>query len=269
MISLAELSKTDPVFNNDLYIRVDNLIELIFNHSINNKDEVITYLVQGLIDSSILVHIYTKTVGYQDINQDFFDFLTDEKLEAYKFCELVEEFTITNYYLPRGELAEIKYIKALDIKSLSDFNCNGLPNHIAEQNNDELDISKAHLSYVKTIQELKEENNKLKKQLAQNNTEVSLKYDWQSMKSYIYPPELHIAIIMWEKMYASDELISQHLTRHSDRFRNVAKKMGLTEDSVPVALIDRLRTVTTPEDKKQSSDLEKLKPILDFDNHDT
>lgn len=269
MISLAELSKKDPVFNNDLYIRVDNLIELIFSHSINNKDEVITYLVQGLTDSSILVHQYTKTVGYHDINQDFFDFLTDDELEAYKFCELVEKFIITDYYLPRSDLAEIKYIKALDIKSLSDFNCNGLPNHVAEQNNDELDISKAHLSYVKTIQELKEENNKLKKQLAQNNTEVSLKYDWQSMKSYIYPPELHIAIIMWEKMYASDELISQHLTRHSDRFRNVAKKMGLTKESVSVALIDRLKKITTPQDKKQSADFKKLKSILDFRNDDS
>ena len=149
MISLAELSKKDPVFNNDLYIRVDNLIELIFNHSINNKDEVITYLVRGLTDSSILVHQYTKTVGYHDINQDFFDFLTDDELEAYKFCELVEKVTITDYYLPRSDLAEIKYIKQLDIKSLSDFSRNELPNHIAEKNNDELDISKAHLSYTK------------------------------------------------------------------------------------------------------------------------
>lgn len=70
-------------------------------------------------------------------------------------------------------------------------------------------------------------------------------------------------------MYASDEITSQHLTKHSDRFRNIAIKMGLTKDSAPVALIERLQTITTPQDKKQSSDLEKLKSILESDKNDT
>ena len=119
------------------------------------------------------------------------------------------------------------------------------------------------------IQRLEEENNKLKKQLAQNNTEVSLKYDWQSMTPHTYPPELHIAMIMWERMYISDEITSQHLNRHSDRFRNIATKIGLTKESVSVALIDRLKKITTPQDKKQSADFKKLKSILDFRNDDS
>ena len=67
MISLSELSQQNPLFNNDLYISIDNLIELIFNHSNSDKDGVIVYLVQGLSEDSILVHQYTRTIGYHDI----------------------------------------------------------------------------------------------------------------------------------------------------------------------------------------------------------
>ena len=45
--------------------------------------------------------------------------------------------------------------------------------------------------------------------------------------------------------------------------------MGLTKDSAPVALIERLQTITTPQDKKLPHYLEKLNSILDSDNHDT
>ena len=56
MKSLAELTKKNPLFNDDLYISVSELIEVITNHSDGNEDDVITYLVQGLDADSILVH---------------------------------------------------------------------------------------------------------------------------------------------------------------------------------------------------------------------
>ena len=130
MISLTELSQQNPLFNNDLYISVNNLIELIFNHSNSDKDEVIVYLVQGLSEDSILLHQYTRTIGYHDINHIFFDFLTDDELEPYKFFELEEFFDLNNYYLPRDQLAKIEYITKLNIKSLSDFYHDDLPSSI-------------------------------------------------------------------------------------------------------------------------------------------
>lgn len=263
MISLAELSKKNPLFNDDLYISVSELIEVITNHSDGNEDDVITYLVQGLDADSILVHQKTITIGYHDINHDFIVFLTDDELEPLKFTELSNKFDLSNHYLPKNELAKVRNIEQLNIELLSDFNCERV------QDDKRLGDSEAQLSYIEVIQKLEKENDQLRETLAQNNTELSLVHDWQSMESYIYPPELHIAIIMWEKMYVSDEIASQHLTKHSDRFRNIAIKMGLTKDSAPVALIERLQTITTPQDKKLPHYLEKLNYILDSDNHDT
>lgn len=130
MISLTELSQQNPLFNNDLYISVNNLIELIFNCSNSDKDGVIVYLVQGLSEDSILLHQYTRTIGYHDINHSFFDFLTDDELEPYKFFELEGFFDLDNYYLPREELSKIEYITKLNIKSLSNFYHDDLSNSI-------------------------------------------------------------------------------------------------------------------------------------------
>lgn len=151
MISLAELSQKNPLFNNDLYISINNLIELIFNHSNSNKDEVIVYLVQGLSKDSILVHQYTRTIGYHDINHSFFNFLTDDELEPYKFCELEKIFDLTNHYLPKDELAKIEYITKLNIKSLSDFYHDDLPNSMNLECNNDLNIQKEKLSDAEDI----------------------------------------------------------------------------------------------------------------------
>ena len=263
MKSLAELSKKNPLFNDDLYISVSELIEVITNHSDGNEDDVITYLVQGLDADSILVHQKTITIGYHDINHDFIVFLTDDELEPLKFTELSSKFDLSNHYLPKNELAKVRNIEQLNIELLSNFNGERL------QDDKEVGGSEAQLSYIKVIQKLEKENNELREKLAQINIDLSMGHDWQSMESYIYPPELHIAIIMWEKMYVSDEITSQHLTEHYARFRNIAIKMGLTKDSASVALIERLRTITTPQDKKPAPYLEKLKSILESDKNDT
>ena len=262
-IPLANLLKDEPSFNDDLYISVSELIEVITNYSDGNEDDVITYLVQGQDADSILVHKKTITSGYYDINHDFIVFLTDDELEPLNFTELSNKFDLSTHYLTKNELAKVRNIEQLNIEWLSDFNCERV------KDDKEVVRSEAQLSNIEVIQKLKKENNELRQKLAQSNIGISMGHDWQSMESHIYPPELHIAIIMWEKMYISDEITSQYLTKHSARFRNIAIKMGVTEDLAPVALIDRLQTITTPQDKKPSSYLETLKSILDYDNNDT
>lgn len=178
MISLAELSQKNPLFNNDLYISIDNLIELIFNHSNSDKDGVIVYLVQGLSEDSILVHQYTRTIGYHDINHRFFSFLTDEDHEPYKFFELEKKFDLNNYYLPRDELAKIEYITKLSIKSLSDFYHNDLQNSLIIEGDDDPEILKEKLSNAEDtilkleaeIVTLKDEYRKLESENYNNNT---------------------------------------------------------------------------------------------------
>lgn len=158
MKSLAELSKKNPLFNDDLYISVSELIEVITNHSDGNEDDVITYLVQGLDADSILVHQKTITIGYHDINHDFIVFLTDDELEPYKFCELEKIFDLTNHYLSRDELAKIEYITKLHIKSLSNFYHDDLPNSINLEGDNDPEILKEKLSDAEdTILKLKAE----------------------------------------------------------------------------------------------------------------
>ena len=178
MISLTELSQQNPLFNNDLYISVNNLIELIFNRSNSDKDGVIVYLVQGLSEDSILLHQYTRTIGYHDINHSFFDFLTDDELEPYKFFELEEFFDLNNYYLPRDELAKIEYITKLNIKSLSDFYNDDLSNSINPEGDNDPKLLKKKLSDAEDtilklkaeIVTLKDEHRKLESVNYNNNT---------------------------------------------------------------------------------------------------
>lgn len=158
MISLAELSKKNPLFNDDLYISVSELIEVITNHSDGNEDEVITYLVQGLDADPILVHQKTITIGYHDINHDFIVFLTDDELEPLKFTELSNKFDLSNHYLPKNELAKVRNIERLNIELLSDFNCDDLPNSINLEGDNDSEILNKKLSDAEdTILKLKAE----------------------------------------------------------------------------------------------------------------
>lgn len=178
MKSLAELSKKNPLFDDDLYISVSELIEVITNHSDGNEDDVITYLVQGLDADSILVHQKTITIGYHDINHDFIVFLTDDELEPLKFTELSSKFDLSNHYLPKNELAKVKNIEQLNIELLSDFYHDDLPNSINLDGDNDPEILKEKLSDAEdTILKLKVEiatledrYRKLKSENYNNNT---------------------------------------------------------------------------------------------------
>lgn len=86
-------------------------------------------------------------------------------------------------------------------------------------------------------------------------------YDWQAMNQYTYPPELHLAMMIWEKIYILNEIDNQHITDHSQRFNIIARKVGLDKAIHGEALINRLGKITNPQSNKPKNDVKNLKVI--------
>ncbi len=128
---------------------------------------------------------------------------------------------------------------------------------IEESNNPQAEIQqlKAELAQVKE-QLAKQSTNKQGLPATSNNS-----YDWQSMNEYQYPPELHLAIMIWKKIYIDREIQNNHIDNHSDRFNAICKKIGVNKDNVSKAMIERLQTITTPQTNKTKKDIAKLKTI--------
>ncbi|MGP5505113.1 coiled-coil domain-containing protein [Psychrobacter celer] len=81
------------------------------------------------------------------------------------------------------------------------------------------------------------EIDKLKEQLDKANTELAAAkttttdqtLDWQNMSEHVYPPELHLALMIWQRIYADGELKESHphITSHAGKFELIAKRMNL------------------------------------------
>ncbi len=93
-------------------------------------------------------------------------------------------------------------------------------------------------------------------------------YDWQAMNKYTYPPELHLAMMIWEKSYILNEIGNRHITDHSQRFNIIAEKIGLDKTIHGGALISRLSKITNPQINKQRGDIENLKIIKELNIKD-
>ena len=82
------------------------------------------------------------------------------------------------------------------------------------------------------IDELKEQLNKANAELAAaKTTTTDQPLDWQNMSEHVYPPELHLALMIWQRIYVDNELKDSHITSHSGKFKVIAKKLGLNPDS--------------------------------------
>ncbi|WP_218690304.1 hypothetical protein [Psychrobacter sp. BF1] len=139
-------------------------------------------------------------------------------------------------------------------------------------------------TYDQLVEELATANNRIKQQdihiksledklIQQSNIKPTLFYDWKGSSQYDYPPELHLALIIWEKSYILNEIDNPHIKDHSDRFGIIAGKIGLDKTIHGAALISRLSKITNPQINKQKKDVENFKIIkglnikdLDDDN---
>jgi len=83
------------------------------------------------------------------------------------------------------------------------------------------------------------EIDKLKEQLDKANTELAAAkttttdqpLDWQNMSEHVYPPELHLALMIWQRIYVDNELKDSHITSHGGKFKVIAKRLGLNPDN--------------------------------------
>jgi len=128
------------------------------------------------------------------------------------------------------------------------------------------DYEELRLEYEKACEDLKRykhsnnedlsqqweaEVNKLKNQLKKINdhrTETPardhvLEFDWCTLNKAIYPPELHLALVLWQQMYQNNKIQNTHHNSHNSRFEVAAKSLGLDSKS---SLGKRLNTVTNP-----------------------
>lgn len=112
-----------------------------------------------------------------------------------------------------------------------------------------------------TIAELKEQLNIANTTLT-NTKSVSIaqSFDWQNMSEHIYPPELHLALMVWQRIYWDNELKDSHITSHNGKFEAIAKKVNLNPKST---LGKRVKMVinTAHTKKKQSELAEQLQAI--------
>ena len=82
------------------------------------------------------------------------------------------------------------------------------------------------------IDNLKEQLNKANTELAvAKTTTTDQPLNWQNMSEHIYPPELHLAMMIWQRIYVDNELKDSHITSHGGKFKVIAKKLGLNPDN--------------------------------------
>lgn len=84
------------------------------------------------------------------------------------------------------------------------------------------------------IDELKEQLSKASAELAAAKTATTAQpIDWQSIggNENIYPPELHLALMIWQRIYLDNELKNNHLNYHTDKFKVIARRMNLDPNS--------------------------------------
>lgn len=245
-----------------------------FSHSTNQSDELREANTQGYFQSKFLITSFKNSAG---ISADF-------SFEAFKILEFRSMYKCDpmafTYFLINNEKIysnDLRFVKAdLDI-----FFSNQ-PYQVEKELQARLNLAR------NLFREQQNEINSLKDQLndalnkIKKDTEVNClldnaiiidetlqSHDWQAMNQYIYPPELHLAIMIWEKSYVLNEIESKHVTDHSHRFNLVAKSIGLDKGIHGAALISRLSKITNPQINKQKSDIEKLKVIQDLNIKDS
>lgn len=97
------------------------------------------------------------------------------------------------------------------------------------------------------------EIDKLKEQLDKANTELAAAkttttdqpLDWQNMSEHIYPPELHLAMMIWQRIYADGELKESHphISSHAGKFELIAKRMNLNPDKELGKRIEKITNI--------------------------
>lgn len=116
-----------------------------------------------------------------------------------------------------------------------------------KQNQNEIKELKAQLEKVNA------DNAALKKQLSKVSAELTATktattaqpLNWQNMSEHIYPPELHLSMMIWQRIYADEELKESHphITSHARKFELIAKRMNLDPDKELGKRIEKITNI--------------------------
>lgn len=181
-----------------------------------------------------------------------------------------EEIFLDNYF-KIDELFELRFFAEIGLNTEQYYSHkralqHGIELGIIDKNGIEIDkpsdLQQQLASATNTINRQAEKITELEAKLAsieqanepnQSNTLADnelLTAIYDDSKPYLYAPELHNAIEVWKLIY-HDNLTSQHLTTHSDKFESAIKQLGITfANNAPK---DRLKQITTPQQQKEKT----------------
>lgn len=94
-----------------------------------------------------------------------------------------------------------------------------------------------------TIDRLSKENAELRANKEKNISDYVKEFDWYKLDRDVYPPELHLAYIIWQRIYQDNESLRVRLNSHNSRFEVIARRLGLDPNS---ALGKRINKATNP-----------------------
>lgn len=121
-----------------------------------------------------------------------------------------------------------------------------LTSQLKQANTALADVPAANTRIKQQEQDIKRLNDQLSQQadlLADKHL-----YDWQTMDKNQYPPELHLAMVIWREYYQVDAM--KYITQFdSGRFNRISTKLNLSNGN----LKDRIRTLLTPLESKLKS----------------
>lgn len=226
-------------------------------------EDVVREYAEGYFESKTLTRALNNSSG---ISSEFYykPFKLSDFQSVHKYNTLSYNYSLVD--LGRIYSNDLRFLKSdLDnIYNNEDDNSQKLElaRKLFKEQRDEIKVLKSQLADALAIIEINKSddlNSPLDKIL--NTDEHSQGFDWHNMDEYIYPPELHLAIMIWEKAYILNEINNQHITDHSQRFNIIAGNIGLDKVIHGGALISRLSKITNPQINKQKDDIKKLKII--------
>lgn len=172
-----------------------------------------------------------------------------------KSHELVGRSAINNHQVSNSELVQQQQAtiesQAKEIAELKN-NYDELKAHLNEWREDSF-IFENKLKYIR---ELEKENKSLREQLEQTDKPSQSDtpagndpFNWQSMSINVYPPELHLAMTIWQEYY--DPNLNDNSQFVTAKFNRIATNLGLINGD----LKKRIRTILTSAPSKKKSQI--------------
>ena len=276
LAQLCRRGKLKPFFAYDGYIKLVHQPNYFNFDDIYFSGYLINTLTIGIITSNATMELGEAFIHEACITEDF-ECLTSFDLEDKPIMfinDLIDDLKEDEIYCHTVNRSDLLFDRYQVENTPTETSVNNKILHIAQWGEDEkigiikdllpLEQEKKIKKLQSTIDNQAEQITELKAQLASieqagkdtqsdtpaNNDLLTAIYD--DSKPYLYAPELHNAIEVWKLIY-HDNLTSQHLTTHSDKFESAIKRLGITfANNAPK---DRLKQITTPQQQK-----EKTKP---------